>query len=187
METPHQRAPGNVSPVSQCSDLARPNLAWSVVPRRKPRFLTKGLRSFEMVLWGEGWKGQEISGHLESTEWMKFPSSPGSPHSEVAQDQAEGRALARNLQQSRHTCPTSARQGCLGTSMGQGGLCISMPPPSCCQPVMLPGHGGMGGVLSPCPLNFSGFHPEFTALQGALSQGRMGAGGGDALSRNWDF
>lgn len=89
---------------------------------------------------------------------MEFPSTPSSPHSEVAGDQpqAEGRALARNLQPSRHTCPTGARQGCSVTSTGQGGLCISIPPPSCCRPVMLPGHGCVvvvvgGWVAVPLP------------------------------------
>lgn len=42
--------PGKGSPMFKYSDLAHPKLAWLVVPRRKPQYLTKGPRCFEMLL-----------------------------------------------------------------------------------------------------------------------------------------
>lgn len=62
METPHQRALGNVSPVFRCLDLAHPRLARLVVPRRKPQSLTEGPRCFGTLLEGEAWEGRELSG-----------------------------------------------------------------------------------------------------------------------------
>lgn len=50
METPHQRALRNVLLMFQCSDLAYPKLALSVVPRKKSQYLAKGLRFFEVLL-----------------------------------------------------------------------------------------------------------------------------------------
>ena len=101
------------------------------------------------------------AGQSPAQRWLR--STPGC----VWAGQAEGTGLATNLHPRGHTCPISARQGCSGTSTGLGGLCISIPPPSYCQPAMLLGHGCARGLLSPLLLNYFGFLPGFTALQDA--------------------
>lgn len=110
------------------------------------------------------------------------------PCSEVAQAKPRlcvGTALAVNLHPRGHTCPIGARQGCSGTSTGLGDLCIPIPPPSRCQPAMLPGQGRTRGWLSPLPLNYFGFLLEFTALQDASITKKNGwKEEGHALSGN---
>lgn len=81
-----------------------------------------------------------------------------------------------NLHPRGHTRPLGASRACSGTSTGLGGLCISssIPPPSCCQPAMLLGHGCTRGLLFPLPLNYFGFLLELQLCKMLLSQGRMG-------------